>query len=352
MKIIALDIDGVLLPEKTHKLPHNISLAKKIRGNKNNPIKSKREFVQAYSELVSFDPHAVMLINQLAEKTGAKIILHTNWRRNFGLEETKAKVIREGIKEEYLHEDCNLHYKMSSTKASDISLWIENHRVKPFPNVESKHSCELDNGITYVIIDDECVDYDPDVNQVLPKYQDGFGYEEYRIACAMLNTEDADMDVALLSDEELDKVKKHFGSPRKMYKWLYSLRSNSNYTVPRASLISFEQAKQELNKIKRLYHNDDETLDNLYLKRSRKTWNSLDDIFRVNKKHHLIIYNLESFVEITGVRFTSIKERPHNFPCIFIGNEDEPKYIYAPDNVDNPYDFLFGYAQCLENIEK
>lgn len=126
MNIIFLDFDGPMIPSRAYFMPQQT-----------RPIVSV------------FDPAAVGLINRLAEKAEAKIVIHSSWRKTVLIDDTlvggsiKSHIIAQGIKEEYLHEDLCCPFKFTSNRWHDISFWLEDR-----PEVTN-----------YVIIEDEPIPY-------------------------------------------------------------------------------------------------------------------------------------------------------------------------------------------------
>lgn len=117
MKILFLDIDGVVLPGRAYMLP-----------NQTKPI------------VKVFDPCAVAMLNQACKKQGRKIVVHSSWIRYWDDEELNVKdhIINQGIDPDHFHEDwsCdkNLHWRYDR-----VSEWLARH-----PEVDD-----------YVIVDDE-----------------------------------------------------------------------------------------------------------------------------------------------------------------------------------------------------
>src|SRR5258706_10618505 len=117
-KIIFLDFDGVMIPERAYWL-----------DGQTRPV-------------TKFDPVAVSLINRLCKKTSAKIVIVSSWRRTVLNEvpsDLKQHLIEQGIQEKFIHEDHSCPYKFTSSKYSDVSFWLDDH-----PEVEE-----------HIIIDDD-----------------------------------------------------------------------------------------------------------------------------------------------------------------------------------------------------
>lgn len=107
MKILFLDIDGVVLPGRAYSLPYQTK-----------PIVKK------------FDPCSVALLNDACEQGGWKIVIHSSWLRYWNAadgESVKNHCIEEGIKEKHFHEEseCSpqLHWRYDR-----IDDWLSRHK--------------------------------------------------------------------------------------------------------------------------------------------------------------------------------------------------------------------------------
>lgn len=116
MKIIFLDIDGVILPGRALYMPGQVYTPDGA------PLR--------------FDPSSVGLVNKLCEDLPARIVVHSNWRRNYHgwagstlceQESLIAYMISQGLRGEYFHEDWQCPMKMSSSRWYDISMWMDDH---------------------------------------------------------------------------------------------------------------------------------------------------------------------------------------------------------------------------------
>lgn len=227
MKIIFLDIDGVLSTTKSLLLPENSLLLKEIRNTSNI---NKKEIAMK----ILFDKSAIMLINRLVEYSGAKIVIISNWRRNIGSENTYNKLIEEGIKKEHFFEgDYYAPYKMTSEKNHDVCFWLEKH-----PEVTS-----------YIVIDDDYnVGYNYEHPQVLTKFDEGLSIYEYRIALGYLGGKiDKDLDVYYLDNTIIKEIKKYeklkYLNDSKLYELLYGRpEKRFNVLTNLATLLSYESA--------------------------------------------------------------------------------------------------------------
>ena len=126
MKIIFLDIDGVLNHEAFYKERYE---------NKDYKIK------HPYSEI---DPKCVANLNNLCKETDAKIVISSTWR-NSGLDYCKDVLVYHGFKGEIIGITPNCRYEMC-LRGNEIHQWIDDNRemVGPYYNFTE-----------YVILDDD-----------------------------------------------------------------------------------------------------------------------------------------------------------------------------------------------------
>jgi hypothetical protein len=365
--IIFLDVDGVHLTGKYHMMEVNkkkrLEIIESIdKEDRSADYAARKE----YSLSTVFDPTTIMLVNRLAEKSGAKIVIHSNWRRTVGHEATKNKLVEQGIKDEYFHEDYYCTYRMTSEKIHDINQWLDDHRVgesprRPEPTFVNEEGyskeaheqwhIDIENyGFDYVIIDDDSIGgYGGHDFQVMPDFDEGFTFEEYRIACGILKVEDLDMDVHILSNDEFEKVNQYFYNKNKLYHWLYSKNDNKGYIAPRATLLSFKQAEKIANEpTNPWYGMAKKTAEEWYKSRSKSIWLELEVKHNKTRKHPSIIYDFQTQQDITGISAGDFENSPYSYPCLFIGTKENPEYLYAPDNVGDKEEFLFGYALAME----
>lgn len=102
-KILFLDIDGPMIPARAY-----------VMAGQTKP------FVRI------FDPCAVGLINELCEKRGYKIVLHSSWIRIEGGQQTYDHCIFQGLKSEHFHEDawCDENTNWRYTR---VAMWLKAH---------------------------------------------------------------------------------------------------------------------------------------------------------------------------------------------------------------------------------
>jgi len=101
-KIIFLDIDGVVLPERANFLPSQTKPVMKV-----------------------FDPCAVSLLNNACHKRRFKLVIHSSWLRYYQ-NETLPHCISQGIKKGHFHDDAccdgNLHWRYDR-----VDEWLSRH---------------------------------------------------------------------------------------------------------------------------------------------------------------------------------------------------------------------------------
>lgn len=151
-RIIFLDFDGPMIPLRAYYMAGQT-----------------KEFV------TKFDPVAVGLINRLAMKAEAKIVLHTSWRRTtlMGVPDLREHILQEGIKEEYLHEKLLCPMRFTSSRWHDIGMWLKGRDVE-----------------NYVIIEDEPIPYGAEQYKdylVQCSFENGFTYDRYLLALDKFN---------------------------------------------------------------------------------------------------------------------------------------------------------------------
>ena len=151
MKIIFLDIDGVLNCEKGYK----DGFCKYIGWTNKN---GKEDHHQ------SFYPPAKILLNKLIEETNAKIVISSSWRHS-GLEYMRGVWEQEGMSGEIIDITPSIRYttttdnmQYSSPRGCEIDCWLEN--IGKFGHINWSKETQLkymeSSGISnYIIIDDD-----------------------------------------------------------------------------------------------------------------------------------------------------------------------------------------------------
>lgn len=145
MKIIFLDIDGVLNHELWYKSEECINLNAKI-----NAIADEDDANKQY-ELAQFCPDSVELLNRLIEDTNAVIVVSSSWRKGRTVEQLQELFAEVGIKGEVIGKTPELtfaenEYDYSVPRGCEIKAWLEGNKGI------------LNNKISrakYVILDDD-----------------------------------------------------------------------------------------------------------------------------------------------------------------------------------------------------
>ena len=363
--MIFTDIDGSLLSGNCHLLPCNVSWWEGLY-NPSDSREMKYSAKKKYVLAASFDRSAVMLLNRLAQKSGAKIVIHSNWRKSVGSAEAKKKLIFEGVDESHFHEDYACTLKMNSSKQGEINGWLLKHRVKKRPKQPKPHTimeegyCRKaqndwhvacsDYGIDYVILDDEGASVHRG-DQVYIDYDDAFSLEDYRLACAILKSSDHSMDVFALNESLMSKVSQHIPSLDARNKWLYSLRGNEGYIVPRASFLSFDAAKISFDGLTGFGIRKPDKVEHLFDSRSAPILKVLEMEYRVGKLHPSIIDSYEELRTSPGISECSSLPLPNEFPCLVISApvNGVPEYMYAPKDCLEPDEYLYGYCSAISH---
>lgn len=121
MKIVFLDIDGVLNHEKFYSDTKTNRTIRKYRKN-------------------NIDPRSAKLVVDLCKQTGAKIVISSSWRFD-GLDELTKRLRIAGIKDNYVLGVCSLerpHEFGGTNKGTVIQRYIDENNIDK-----------------YVILDDE-----------------------------------------------------------------------------------------------------------------------------------------------------------------------------------------------------
>lgn len=175
MKVIFLDIDGVLLPARARVLPENLRRLSSIVASVSMNLPRSERYP------VDFDAIAVALVNRLCELSDARIVVHSDWRRVSKGNWLHQHLIAQGILPSHLPEHWfALMDGLNSTKANDIHSWISKHRPESF-----------------VIIDDHPLDrFNPDPltdRLVLVDGVEGLLLRDYAKALELFDVEDPDL---------------------------------------------------------------------------------------------------------------------------------------------------------------
>lgn len=139
MKIIFLDIDGVLNHQRFFKERFDARKQDKLLEKKDGKLVKKSE-IDFYAEEI--DPESVENLNELIENTGAKVVISSTWRLGKGIEELQAILEKKGFKGEIIGKTpvgCGC-----CQRGNEIHQWLEDNRDIVG---ESSHD--------YIILDDD-----------------------------------------------------------------------------------------------------------------------------------------------------------------------------------------------------
>lgn len=113
-----IDIDGPLLPGRSHLFPDNREFLTAF----NNGIKPPELFVETPP---NFDDWGVRVHNLLAKYGDAKVVIVTNWRRWVDISDLQDLFIEQGLQFEYADIASCARRGMSSERYHDIALHME-----------------------------------------------------------------------------------------------------------------------------------------------------------------------------------------------------------------------------------
>ena len=139
MKIIFLDIDGVLVTRDS--LTRWGQMQDKVRG---------------YTML---DPAPIKLLNDIIEKTGAKIVISSSWRIGRTVEDLKKELKAGGLNTSTI---IGMTPILHTGRGSEINAWIDDRYGFHPPIV-----------IQFCIIDDDIFDMDPLKEEVVQTNMSG-----------------------------------------------------------------------------------------------------------------------------------------------------------------------------------
>ncbi|MGG5890473.1 HAD domain-containing protein [Falsiroseomonas sp. HC035] len=225
-RVVFIDIDGVLLTRAGWLHPRNAEARAAM-------AEGTWDGRQRGMSLVSFDQHAIWLLNRLARLADAHIVVSSMWRRSFGAEQTVAKLVAEGLDATLLHADPACRGLASSTPAEDILDWLRWHRLRPMPDRPEElpdeeqseerrllraYSADYwDEGWDWIVLDDRrqsdrWVRIDAD---------DGLTVSCYRVALRAFGAVDQDFGVfAVDGGLWREVVAAHHGDPVEAAAWL------------------------------------------------------------------------------------------------------------------------------------
>lgn len=353
-----LDIDGVLLSKKSYLIENNIKVSENLK-EKQDYLRSNKDKYEDYSseyknvfyeyaKNIEFDKNAINLINRLAEKSNAKIVVLSNWRRRLNGDKLVEILIDKGIKKEYFHSVPCAPLKMTSEKIHDLYMWLDDQKL----NEENSK---------VVVIDDEHISSVMNLSKNIiianTHFDEGFTVSDYCVAAGFLGTEDKMFSVIQLSEEELSLVKEYIFHQSDIYNFMYSLRDSSGISQPRASYLSKKEAERiikEEGDYFRFYGYGLGTVDDLYSSRKKSVINDLEKFYgKTEPKNNNILVGdfreLERF-KIDGGDF---EKHPKSYPALIIGDGEKGfEYIYPPENCNDPIEYLNGYYDSLTQFDE
>jgi hypothetical protein len=187
--VLFLDIDGVLLSGRAWLLPANCGLREKVT----DPFEYGATKLIGHE--VSFDPCAVELVTQICAATGACIVVASYWRYTVGLEQTRSKLLEQGLSAKLLHDDwaCPMIRHGSPDKRWEIMHWLGEHGVTQYG--------------TWLVIDDD--DVVPGAT-LCTDALDGIGVRDAAAAVRFFNDVDPVLGVAPLPAGDVERILRAF----------------------------------------------------------------------------------------------------------------------------------------------
>lgn len=227
--VLFLDIDGVLLSGRTWLLPVNRRL--QAAGVK----LTRQEASELIGREAQFDPCAVALVSRICEATGARIVVASSWRYTVGYEQTRVKLIEEGLPEAMLHEDwaCPMGGFDTPDKAADITRWLEGHGVTHTGG--------------WLALDDEDIVLGATMRT---DAMDGLGARETAAAFRYLGGNDAKLGVRALSDRDRELVLRAFSGDRiAACRWLEGVDARTPRSERPAALLARNRREEALRQL-------------------------------------------------------------------------------------------------------
>jgi hypothetical protein len=139
--VLFLDIDGVLLPERQLLAEVNREARRLLMADK--PREAGLASV--------FDAACVTRLNRLCAETGARLVVHSNWRALVVQEETRRHLVAQGVDGSLLHPlPCGFDPKHGVRKPDDIWAWICANRPAQWAVVDDDHFASPDGPLPLV----------------------------------------------------------------------------------------------------------------------------------------------------------------------------------------------------------
>jgi hypothetical protein len=254
MRIVFIDIDGVLLSAKAWCLSANAEARDMMLARKR---------LEALSRM-TFDACAVALLNRLCEKTAAQLVIHSNWRRTVGARIARETLIRVGVEERNFHSEFCCPLKLTSTKRHDVTAWLMRNRVAPEPKwpegvpedpwaPRTKRQEKLlraynrqldDHGIEFLVIDDDAIGLEDRQIRVDP--YDGFSAGDYRVAVAFFEAVDREIGVWEVDPADFKRARRVLRGRVAALEWLHR---EATYGATRAAFLNQERLRREADSL-------------------------------------------------------------------------------------------------------
>lgn len=228
-RILMLDIDGVLLSGRAMLLPGNEHKLGQRR------VTAGQHSVRDEALKAAFDPAAVALVNRICRVAGAKIVVHSNWRKSVGLAETRTKLIEQGIAEDLLHEHWSTPIRAPhrDEKASEIIGWQIEHRMTPEPGPRPRldaaaesswYAAKFATGYNAVVVDDEHLGQLTGATQLVVDPYEGFTVADARKVLGLWRAEDKLLCVYAVAASDWQRVVEAFdGNRLHAAEWLHTV---------------------------------------------------------------------------------------------------------------------------------
>lgn len=227
--VLFLDIDGVLLSGRAWQLPVNRRL--QVAGAK----LTRQEASKLIGREAQFDPCAVALVSRICEATGARIVVASSWRYAVGCEQTRVKLLEQGLSGAVLHEDwaCPVARSGTPEKHHDITLWLEEHGI-------------IQTG-SWLALDDE--DVVPGATMTTDAL-DGLGAREAAAAVRYLGGADAGLGVRALAEADMSLVLESFHGDRiAACRWLEGVDARTPRSERPAALLARNRREEALRQL-------------------------------------------------------------------------------------------------------
>jgi HAD domain in Swiss Army Knife RNA repair proteins len=279
MRVIFLDIDGVLMSGRAWCLPQNVHARQLLLS----------DMVLDAVSCMTFDPCAVALVNRLSERSRAKIVLHSNWRQTVGHDETHRKLLAEGIEARHFHVDHSCPFRFAADKVHDIRAWLTEHRANPVPEwpgdgpqlrgkrratTHAKRAREYERqlsnyGIDYIVVDDECLDVNMSAQLKIDQFE-GFSVADYRASGGFFGIEDHELGLFRVSEEDFRRVERVVKPRIAAVDWLHRPLQSG---VTRAARLNIGRLRQQIQQMKLRRSLEEE--EALIVERREMVWREL-----------------------------------------------------------------------------